>query len=123
MTDPATGKPLSQGQLKAELAVMLGAGFETTSNAIAWTMGLLATHPAVQSKLVSELSAAGMVGPGARGFEWGDVARLPYLNAITKESLRLFAPVYLGTTRLVAQDMEIMGYKILKVRVGREKVK
>jgi cytochrome P450 len=113
--DPASGKPLNQGQLKAELGMVLGAGFETTSNAIAWTMGALATHPAVQSQLVSELSAAGLVGPGARQFEWGDVSRLPYLNAVIKESLRLFSPAYLGTSRLAKEDTGLLGYKIPKV--------
>ena len=115
MKDPATGKPLNQGQLKAELGMVLGAGFETTSNAIAWTLGALATHPTVQSKLVSELSTAGMVGVGARQFEWGDVARLPYLNAVIKETLRLFSPAYLGTTRMAKEDIELLGYKIPKV--------
>jgi fatty acid synthase len=114
--DPATGKPLNQGQLRAELGIMLGAGFETTSNAIAWTMGALATHPAVQSKLVSELSAAGLVGLGARQFEWGDVSRLPYLNAVIKESLRLFAPTPLGTTRVAQHNLKLMGHGIPKVR-------
>ena len=115
MKDPATGKPLNQNQLKAELGVVLGAGFETTSNAIAWTMGALATHPAVQSKLVAELSSVGMVGAGARQFEWGDVSRLPYLNAVIKESLRLFSPAYLGTIRRAKQDIELLGYKVPKV--------
>ena len=116
MIDPASGKPLSHDQLKAELAIILGAGFGTTSNAISWTMGALATHPDVQSKLVSELSAAAMVGPEGRQFEWGDVARLPYLNAVIKEALRLYSPVSLGTARLTTFDMELMGYHIPKVR-------
>ena len=120
MKDPATGKPLNQGQLKAELGMVLGAGFETTSNAIAWTLGALATHPAVQSKLVCELSAAGMVGAGARQFEWGDVSRLNYLNAVIKETLRLFSPAYLGTTRMAKQDIELLGYKIPKVSKHEE---
>ena len=90
------------------------------SNAIAWTLAALATHPDIQSKLVSELSTAGMVGPLGvrRQFEWGDVSRLPYLNAVIKESLRLFSPVYLGSSRLATQDIEIMGYKVPKVVPG-----
>jgi cytochrome P450 len=120
--DPTTGNPLTPAQLKANLGIILAAGFETTSHAIAWTMGALATHPAVQSKLVSELSAAGLVGPGARHFEWGDVSRLPYLNAVIKESLRLFAPVPLGTWRPAYKPLELLGYKIPKVREGSGRV-
>jgi cytochrome P450 len=45
---PATGQPLDMAQLKSELGIVLGAGFETTSHAITWTLAALATHPGVQ---------------------------------------------------------------------------
>ena len=81
-------------------------GFETTSHAIAWTLGLLAAHPEKQALLAAELAAAGLApAPGGdgggggdeppRAFAWGDLAagRLPYLAAVVRESLRLFPPV------------------------------
>jgi hypothetical protein len=46
--DPATQQPLTMPHMKAELGIVLGAGFETTSHAITWTLAALATHPSVQ---------------------------------------------------------------------------
>jgi cytochrome P450 len=43
--DPASQRPLSQQQLQAELVTATLAGFETTSNALSWTLGSLAAHP------------------------------------------------------------------------------
>jgi cytochrome P450 len=71
-------------------------GFETTSHAISWTLGLLAAHPEAQGALAAELAALGLAprddAPEPRRFEWGDLSRLPLLNATLKESLRLFPP-------------------------------
>jgi cytochrome P450 len=48
VTNPLTQRPLSMAQLKAELGIVLGGGFETTAHAISWTLAVLATHPHVQ---------------------------------------------------------------------------
>lgn len=60
MLDPATGKPLSVDQLKAEMVIAALAGFETTSNALSWTLGALACHPRAMQQLEQ-------VGEGAWG--------------------------------------------------------
>ena len=39
--DPATGRPLDDFQVKAEVATFMAAGFETTSHAITWCLTLL----------------------------------------------------------------------------------
>jgi cytochrome P450 len=39
--DPATGQPLNDHQVKAEIGTFMAAGFETTSHAIGWTLTLL----------------------------------------------------------------------------------
>jgi cytochrome P450 len=39
--DPATGKPLDDHQLKAEISTFMAAGFETTSHAITWCLTML----------------------------------------------------------------------------------
>jgi hypothetical protein len=68
---------------------------------------------AKQSKLLAELSAAGLTG---REFDWGDLARLPYLNAVIKETLRLFAPATIASCRQADRDMTILGHHVPKVR-------
>lgn len=49
--DPLTQQPLSLQQLKSELVIATLAGFETTSNALSWTLGSLAAHPAAMAAL------------------------------------------------------------------------
>lgn len=51
VTDPATGQPLTLKQLVAEAGVLMFAGFETTSNALAWTLALLAGHQSCQDQV------------------------------------------------------------------------
>ena len=63
------------------------AGFETTANALAWTVYLLAAQPALQADARDEAAAALRTG------DWGTLAdRLPLLRAILDESLRLYPP-------------------------------
>eukprot|EP00775_Hariotina_reticulata_P009275 gene9275-9440_t len=68
--DPATGLPLTHHQLKAEIAVFMAAGFETTSHAITWALTALAAHPEVQEKLSGTLLSNSMVLPATCGV-WG----------------------------------------------------
>jgi cytochrome P450 len=44
--DPATGKPLDDRQLRAEISTFMGAGFETTSHAITWNLTMLVSPEA-----------------------------------------------------------------------------
>ena len=54
-----------------------------------------------------------MVGKGKQ-IEEADVDRLPYLQCIMKESLRLHPPVQTLIPRMVYQDVELCGYTIPK---------
>lgn len=115
--DPTTGRPLSLSKLKGELSIFYIAGFETTSHAISWSLGLLASHPSVQDKLASELGDAGLLaspGVSPRDFEWSDLSRLPYLNAVIKEALRLFQPASGGSARTLPCETEVLGFKLPK---------
>ena len=63
------------------------AGHETTANALAWTLFLLAAQPDLQEELAAEAQAALVQGAD-------DVAeRLPRLRLFLSESLRLYPPV------------------------------
>lgn len=62
------------------------AGHETTANALAWTLFLLAEQPMLQDELAQEAQAA-------VGHDDDMVARLPRLRAMLQESLRLYPPV------------------------------
>jgi cytochrome P450 len=85
-------------------------------------MAALATHPEVQDTLAAELAAAGLTPnkqqqQQQRGLAWGDLG-LPYLGAVIKESLRLFSPAALGTSRHCHKEVHVLGHSLPKVGRG-----
>lgn len=58
---------------------------DTTSNALSKTLNLLAEHPEVQRKLREELTEASQDGD----IPYDELARLPYLDAVCRETLRV----------------------------------
>jgi cytochrome P450 len=74
------------------------AGHETTANALAWTLFLLAAQPDLQEELAAEAQAA--LAGGA-----DDVAeRVPRLRLFLSESLRLYPPVPRFDRQAIASD-------------------
>lgn len=75
--------------LVGQATILFGASYETMSNAMSWTLFLLAQHPAWLGDLADELAA------GLRGAppDPESLARLPLLEAVLKESMRILPPV------------------------------
>ncbi|KAL0563067.1 hypothetical protein V5O48_019012 [Marasmius crinis-equi] len=65
---------------------------DTTSNALARTLHLLSENPDVQAKLREELRAA-RAAQGGKDVPYDELVSLPYLDALCRETLRLYAPV------------------------------
>ncbi|HET7544194.1 MAG TPA: cytochrome P450 [Polyangiaceae bacterium] len=101
------GGKLSEDELIGHAGVIFGAGHETSANALTWTLLLLAQHPQILSDLCDEL--AGKLRGGAPSFE--DLAELPLLDRVVKESLRLCPPAALNH-RIAARDSELGEYRI-----------
>ncbi|EJF59821.1 cytochrome P450 [Dichomitus squalens] len=80
---------LPEEEIVGQIATFIFAGMDTTSNALAVTLSLLAQHPEVQEKLRNEILEAhkGDV------FDYDMLVSLPYLDAVCRESLRVHAPV------------------------------
>ncbi len=87
--DPETGYRYSDLEIRDELMTFLGAGFETTAAALAWTWCLLSENLAVRSRLGYELDEA-LAGrdPGA-----DDVEHLPWTRAVLDEAMRRYPPI------------------------------
>ena len=64
---------------------------DTTSNALSRIMHQLAQHPTVQNKLRAEIVEA--TGGGLSELDYDALMKLPYLDAVCRETLRVYAPV------------------------------
>jgi len=76
---------MTDTDLVGQITILFGASYETMVNALTWTAFLLAQHPGVTHELLDELAGAG------DGFD--ELARLPLLDAVIKESMRVLPPV------------------------------
>ena len=65
------------------------AGTDTTSNGLARILHLLCVHPDVQEKLRAELLDAHNAN-GGQDLDYDDLVELPYLDAVCRETLRLY---------------------------------
>ncbi|WAS93183.1 cytochrome P450 [Nannocystis punicea] len=99
------GSGLSDSEIHDELLTLLFAGHETTGIALAWSIYWLLRHPDRLEKLLAELDAAGeRPEPEA-------LARLPYLEAVVHETLRLY-PIAPDAPRMLARPLELAGYTL-----------
>lgn len=90
-----------------ELLTLLLAGHETTANALAWALWLLATHPEHQQRLYDEAVAV----LGERQPTPADLPQLVHATHVFEEAMRLYPPIWLLDRQAVAED-EIGGYRI-----------
>ena len=105
----ASGHALSDRQMAAQCNVFTLAGYETTSNALAYAIYCLAQRPDAQARLLAELDALG--GDPSRDVTVADLPRLPYTAAVIDEALRLFPPGA-STMREARGGLELGGYSI-----------
>ncbi|EKM58812.1 uncharacterized protein PHACADRAFT_112917 [Phanerochaete carnosa HHB-10118-sp] len=83
---------LPDEEIIAQVTTFTFAGTDTTSNAIARILHLLCLHPDVQERLRAELIEARSQN-GGQDFEYDELVSLPYLDAVCRETLRLYPPV------------------------------
>lgn len=102
--DADTGTPLTEDEVLGHVGVLFAAGHETSANALTWTLFLLSQHPRVASDLRDELQ--GLLRGGPAGSEHLD--RLPLLERVVQESLRLLPPVP-WNARVLLEPAELNG--------------
>ena len=99
--------PLTEKQIHDHILTFLAAGHETTAIALVWTFYLLAQYPQVRKKLLEELRTV-LAG---RTPTVEDMAKLPYLEWVLNESMRLYPPAWLQI-RFPAEDVELDGVRL-----------
>ncbi|KAK2982401.1 hypothetical protein RJ640_026244 [Escallonia rubra] len=86
------------------------AAIETTLWSIEWGIAELVNHPEIQEKLRNELDA--VLGRGVQITE-PDTHKLPYLQAVIKETLRLRMAIPLLVPHMNLHDAKLGGYDVL----------
>jgi cytochrome P450 len=105
--DNESGKPLSDLQIRDEIATMLMAGHETLAASLSWALYELATQPGLGDRLFAENDA---VLQGTQP-QYEHLEKMPKLAAFLDETLRIYPPVPFLLKRAVNDD-SIDGYTI-----------
>jgi cytochrome P450 len=100
------GETMSDAQARDEALTMLLAGHETTALALTYALHALSAHPQCQQRLREELAQLGDAKPSV-----ADLARLPYLDAVIRETLRLYPPAYAFGRRVIS-PFTLGGYEV-----------
>ncbi|KAB0792150.1 hypothetical protein PPYR_14109 [Photinus pyralis] len=101
----------SEEQLLAVCMDLFIAGFETTYNTLQFFMSYIVLHQDVQTKAQKEIDC--VVGR-RRAVTLDDKPRLPYVESVVLESMRLFAGRGFLVPRRATQDTTFYGYFIPK---------
>ncbi len=107
--DEEDGGQMTNKQVRDEAMTLFIAGHETTANALAWSLYLLAQHPDIEAKLAHEIQTVLCNKPATIA----DLARLPYNEMVVKEAMRLYPPAWI-ISREAINDIELGGYPIRK---------
>jgi cytochrome P450 len=106
VTDPVSGRMLSDDDIRKDLLIFMLAGHDTTATALTYALWALGHHPDAQDRVAAEAAAI-----GDRELVPADVARLGYTRQVIDESLRLCPPAA-GVGRRALQDMAVDGYRV-----------
>ncbi|XP_073133412.1 cytochrome P450 83B1-like [Henckelia pumila] len=107
--DQTAAVQIDWDNIKGILMNVLIAGTDTISSLIAWGMTALIKKPQEMKKAQEEVwNVIGNKGV----VDEDDIKNLPYLKAVTKETLRMFPPTPLSVPRESTQHCTIDGYDI-----------
>jgi len=106
------GSPLDDKELRDQSMTLMLAGHETTANALAWTLYLLAKNPDARARVEREVDAV----LGGRRATAADLPSLPLALQALKEAMRLYPPAYI-VGRQATRALTVGGVRIPKGRV------
>eukprot|EP00262_Sarcandra_glabra_P002540 TRINITY_DN12930_c0_g1_i1.p1 TRINITY_DN12930_c0_g1~~TRINITY_DN12930_c0_g1_i1.p1 ORF type:complete len:508 (-),score=62.78 TRINITY_DN12930_c0_g1_i1:251-1774(-) len=107
--DPNLEEKFSRGDIKVIMQDMIGGGVETATSLTEWGITEILKHPEIYEKASEELVR--VIGR-ERWVEEKDIDRLPYIQAIVKEILRLHPSGPLLVPHVCRDDCTISGYDI-----------
>jgi cytochrome P450 len=95
------GRTMTDAELRDQLMTLLFAGHDTTAISLTWTLERLVRHPVVLRRAVEAADASAA----------GDTAGDDYLDAVSKEALRV-RPVVSRVGRVLTEPVELGGYHL-----------
>ena len=101
------GSGFGDRELRDEVAAIIVAGHETTSNALTWTWHLLSQNPEAERRMHREIDD--VLGDRLPTFD--DVRDLPYVDGVFTEALRTIPPIW-AIDRTVVDGHQAGGYEI-----------
>ncbi len=102
---PLEGRALFTAHAKPRLMTLLAAGHETTATALTWALYWIHKLPGVRDRLLEDF---GPLDPS----DHGGLSRLPYLNAVCSETLRIYPVGMLTFPRVTTSTVEVTGYSL-----------
>ena len=97
---------LTETELRDEVLTLFIGGYETSSNALAFSLAHIASYPAHADRQYAEIARLEGRAPTVE-----DLPALPYTRAILEETLRLYPPSWMITREAIADDV-VAGYAI-----------
>ena len=106
--DQETGQGMTVDQVRDEVVNILAAGMETTTDTLAWAFHQLGQHPEVEQRAQEEVARV----LGGRPATVEDLPRLPYIQNVIKEVLRVHPPTNLLMRKAIAA-VELNGVQVV----------
>ncbi|KAG4911558.1 hypothetical protein AAZX31_19G014100 [Glycine max] len=97
--------------IKSNLLTIISGGTESITTTLTWAVCLILRNPIVLEKVIAELDF--QVGK-ERCITESDISKLTYLQAVVKETLRLYPPGPLSAPREFIEDCTLGGYNVKK---------
>ena len=108
----ADDEVLSDAEVLDQVRSLIAAGYDTTSAAAAWVVHELGAHPQVLARVRAEVEAV----LGDRPPTIDDLRRLPTVDGVVHEVLRLWPPGF-AAGRQVIEDVDVVDHRIPRGRM------
>ncbi len=105
------GYKFSDQTIRDHLFTLLAAGHETTAIAMTWAMYHIHKNPEVLARLKEEVDEA-----FAQDMPLDQIAKLPYLTGVWKETIRIY-PIVPDVLRTLLEPMDLGPYRVGKGKV------
>jgi cytochrome P450 len=103
--DPATGRAMTEAEVRSNILTFIAAGHETTANCLSWSLFLLSQSAEWREHVAAEARRE-IDGPMA-----GIADRLVVTRAVVEESIRLYPPIAAISRMAIGRD-ELAGVAV-----------